>query len=341
MRARVVISIVALALMLNFALPGRALAGDGLAELLWSKQELAGNPAEKKGGPRETPDFSGPSGELEPKPLPRLAAGLEGSLRRVSTPKKLVALTFDLCELTDMRAGYDGAVVDYLRENQVKATFFAGGRWMRSHPERAMQLMADPLFEIGNHAWTHGNFGILDERQMNEQVLWTQRQYAVLREKRAGLAKAKGLPPALAESVPAQPVLFRFPYGRCRPPALALLAKLGLAAVQWDVNSMDADKNRSGEVIAKTIISRVRPGSIILCHANGFGWHTAEALPVFVAELRRAGYEFVSASELMRSGNPEVKSECYADNPGDTAIYDKQFGDGVMHSWSRPQAGSQ
>ncbi len=59
---------------------------------------------------------------------------LRGAIRRVELPKgrKLVALTFDLCEQPGEIAGYDGAVIDYLRAKTIKATLFAGGKWMRS-----------------------------------------------------------------------------------------------------------------------------------------------------------------------------------------------------------------
>src|SRR5262245_45005515 len=49
-----------------------------------------------------------------------------GAVRRVSLPpgKKLVALTFDLCEQRFEVAGYQGGIVDILRRNGIKATFF-------------------------------------------------------------------------------------------------------------------------------------------------------------------------------------------------------------------------
>ena len=75
--------------------------------------------------------------------------------------KKLVALTFDLCETAGEAAGYDGAIVDYLRSQRIKATYFAGGQWMASHKARAQQLLSDPLFEIGTHGWVHRNARLL------------------------------------------------------------------------------------------------------------------------------------------------------------------------------------
>jgi Polysaccharide deacetylase len=87
-----------------------------------------------------------------------------GVLRRVKLPpgKKLIALTFDLCEHPYEVTGYEGRIVDFLRSNNIKATFFAGGKWLLSHRDRAQQLMADPLFQMGNHTWEYRNLRIVD-----------------------------------------------------------------------------------------------------------------------------------------------------------------------------------
>ena len=43
---------------------------------------------------------------------------------------KAVALTFDLCPVRQ-GTGYDAALVDYLIEHKIPATFFASGKWPR------------------------------------------------------------------------------------------------------------------------------------------------------------------------------------------------------------------
>ncbi len=143
--------------------------------------------------------------------LPPLPVQDEGTIRRVATKEKVAALTFDLCELSTMTTGYDAEIIDFLREKRIPATLFMGGKWMRSHSERAMQLMADPLFEIGNHGWSHGNFGIMSEKAMLEQIRWTQAEYELLREEILKRARAEGRSVELPEAV----TLFRLPYGRC------------------------------------------------------------------------------------------------------------------------------
>lgn len=289
------------------------------------------DPAEKKSGRRTAPDRTPPAATDAP-PLPPLPPALTGSIRRVDTHgAKLVALTFDLCELADQVSGYDGAVVEALRAAGAKATFFAGGKWMRSHPKRAMELMADPLFEIGNHAWTHGNFGRLDDAAMRREILWTQAEYAVLRREIVRRAEARGVAATAIDSIPAAPTLFRFPYGRCRAEALHLLASLGLAAVQWSLTTGDPSPASTPQRLLTTVLDRVRPGDIIIGHANGNGHGTGEALPRLLAELTKRGYRFVTVSELLAAGRPVVASDCYDFHPGDTARYDAIFGDGTTH----------
>lgn len=296
---------------------------------LWTPAELAATPEERKAGRLTAPDLSPPARIVPLAPLAPLPPERRGSIRRVDTGgEKLVALTFDLCELSDQRAGYDGAIVDYLRAEGVAATFFASGKWLRSHPERSMQLLADPLFEVGSHAWTHGNFGVLSPERMREQIAWTQAQYELAREALAQLAVQRG---NASVNASASIRVFRFPYGRCRAEALDILAGMGIAAVQWDVNMMDAAKTRTAQAIARDVERGVRPGSIVLGHANGFGYATADALRLIVPALRAKGYRFVTVSALLDAGSPVVAPQCYDSRPGDTDVYDALFGDGTVH----------
>lgn len=116
--------------------------------------------------------------------LPPLPAEWRNSIRRVQLPegKKWIAFTFDLCERAKEPSGYDAEVVDTLRRNHAKATFFAGGKWMQSHPEETLQLMADPLFELGTHGWVHENFRLLSTAEAEKRLLRTQYAYETLRE---------------------------------------------------------------------------------------------------------------------------------------------------------------
>lgn len=238
----------------------------------------------------------------------------------------MIALTFDLCQRGNERAGYDAAMVNYLRHNRVKATFFAGGLWMRSHPEQFLQLMADPLFEIGNHSWGHADLRVLSGEKMEDQVRQAQAQYELFWEELAQRPCAAQAGPVEINKIPGLPLVFRFPYGVCSPESLRFVASQGLAAVQWSIVTGDAAAGQSAAKIAGVVLKQARPGAIIVCHANGRGHGTAEALPLFVPELQKRGYELVTVSELLASGPVAAARQCYELKPGDNRGYDRRFG---------------
>ena len=68
----------------------------------------------------------------------------------------------------------------------------------------------------------HGNFGQLSPEGLRREILWAQAQYAILRAEAAKRARERGVPETEIAKIPVAPVLFRFPYGRCRPEALAM-----------------------------------------------------------------------------------------------------------------------
>lgn len=299
----------------------------------WSPAQLRGSPVDKK--LRETtPDHSPPDRLFSKHQLKPLQPGLQGSIRTVRIPdpnKKLVALTFDLCERASEVAGYDADLVNYLRDHGIKATFYAGGKWMRSHPDRAKQLMADPLFEIGNHAWTHGNMRVLSGDELQNQVRWTQAEYELLWESLyREVQECPGVSPDEIRKIPPLPLSFRYPYGACGVEALDFMAGQGLPSIQWNIVTADPWRKQTADGIAKTILQSIKPGSIIIAHANGRGWKTSEALSKFIPQLRKKGYEFVTVTELLQEGGAvDAKDSCYELKPGDNIFYDKKVGEGT------------
>jgi peptidoglycan/xylan/chitin deacetylase (PgdA/CDA1 family) len=306
---------------------GHAAAGDDTTprpapNTCWTADALKGRPEEKlvvKGDHR----FDAPPHISELVPYSPIPAGLRGPIRRVALPpgKKLIALTFDLCEQVGEIAGYDGAIVDYLRANDIKATFFAGGKWMRSHALRTEQIMADPLFEVGNHSEAHRNLRLLTGTRLDDEILAPQRAYEALRgDLAASQCVREGVDAPW--SPPMRMSLFRFPFGACNATSFAAVNDHGFLAIQWDLSTGDPSPQQSARAIADAMVKRARPGSIILAHANGRGFHTAEALPLAIPKLKAKGFEFVTVSELLAAGTPEIVQACFDSRPGDTDRYD-------------------
>lgn len=297
---------------------------------LWTPQELEGSPGDKHIQKVSPPDIRPPQ-QREPRVrLPLLAEGRHNSIRRVriASGDKPVALTFDLCEQADDKTGYDRDIVNTLRAESIRATFFAGGKWMRNHVDKTQQLMADPNFELGNHGWTHGNLRVMKGQRMVEQITWTQAEYERIYGLLEDKAEKHGLGDQFSQVSPFMKTL-RFPYGTCNGESLDVVNELGLSAIQWDVVSADAAKGQTAGAMTKKVVSQVQPGSIVVFHANGRGSGTSQALPEIIAELRHKGYRFVTVSDLLELGDPVTSAECYEMKPGDNKKYDAMFGEGT------------
>lgn len=321
---------------------------DALLHALWTPEQLAGTPQDIKGQPAlKTPDFSGPARR---RPLHNLPPVQPGHIRAVRIPLEhfhstnatapnpnLIALTFDLCELTSRVSGYNAELVNLLRKERIPATFFAGGKWMRDHPEKTMQLMADPLFEIGNHNWTHGNMGVMDKAQMRDQILFTQAQYELLREQLAKRAAKAGLT-AQMDAIPQVPTLYRLPYARSSKDAVQLIARLGLTSILWD---SQGEEKRLPSIFPNTSRSHVATGfppgsvvsgSIMLLHGNGVPKRTNTNLPQIIRQLKAHGFTFLTVSELLKRGTPIRTNKGYFMHPNDNAAVDAMFGNGTVGS---------
>jgi peptidoglycan/xylan/chitin deacetylase (PgdA/CDA1 family) len=319
-----------LALALVLALATSSQAAESLLARCWPSGIAPASEIERVPRRSSVPIARLPSiADAMARPVP---VALRGSIRRVELPPgspKLVALTFDLCEADGEIAGYDGRVIEALRSHGIRATLFVGGKWMTSHPERSEQLLAEPLFEIANHGWAHRNARLLTGAALKAEI--TLPQSAAL-EAAARLAARQC---AIADkneiaSPIRRPRLYRFPFGACNQDSLEAVAQAGLLAIQWDVSSGDPTRTIKAPEMAAHVARAVRPGSIVLFHANGRGYHTADALPLLIGRLRAQGYRFVTVSELLAAGKPVIAPTCYDHKLGDTERYDRLM--------SRPRA---
>lgn len=295
---------------------GSAAAEESVLDRCWAPQTLAGTAKELK-PVRNRGKLDLPAIKQEPLPQASpLAPEQRGSIRSVELPpgEKLIALTFDLCETNGVIAGYDGRIVDILRAEGVKATFFISGKWMETHAERTAQLLADPNFELGAHGFRHFNMARLSGKTLHDEIALTQAAYA--RARKSLLARQCAVSGAAPEPIlPERLSLLRFPFGTCSAASLQEAADRGQLAIQWDVVTSDPDPRRSAKAIAATILAKVHPGAIVVAHANGRGKNTAAALALALPKLKAEGYGFVTVSELLAAGKPVIASTCYLERP--------------------------
>jgi len=193
--------------------------------------------------------------------------------------KPYVALTFDLCQKPELPAWFDQGIVDVLTQYDAPATFFMGGDWMRTHQDETLLLASNPNFEMGNHSWSHPDLPGLSEEAIGSEIVKTQN--------------------LLYQLTGRQSTLFRLPAGKYDDLTLSVIAWHGLHTIQWDVETGDPDPTIDAERMNWAVQQRAQNGSIIIMHANGRGWHTAEALPQMIEYLRGQGYILVTVSQLL------------------------------------------
>ena len=197
---------------------------------------------------------------------------------------KQIALTFDACSTRDI-SQYDQPVTDVLLKMNAKATIFLGGLWAKEEAAHVKQLAASPLFELGNHSYTHPHMAAMtDDARIKQELTRTQAEVVAL----TGIT----------------PKLFRPPYGEYNDRLVKDAAEVGLTTIEYDLASGDPDVvHATKERLVEWVLRKAQPGSIIVMHINHLKFHTAEALPGIINGLRERGYELVTVSDLLKDSH--------------------------------------
>ncbi|GGR30649.1 polysaccharide deacetylase family protein [Deinococcus ruber] len=194
---------------------------------------------------------------------------------KISTPEKVVALTLD----DGPSPRYTPIALQVAQTEHIPLTFFLIGQEAVKYPELVLQEQAAGHV-IGNHTWHHPLNGVGDTRGA-----WEVHQTQLL------LLKITGQ----------RPTLFRPPGGELNTGTAAAARADGLQIITWNVFPGDTDAKLSAEVLAKSVLAQVRPGSIILMHdGGGHRDSSMAALPVIVKALKAQGYSFVTVPDLLK-----------------------------------------
>lgn len=194
--------------------------------------------------------------------------------------EKVIALTFD-----------DGPwprntlkILEILKKNNIKATFFWVGQALKDNPQIGKQVVAEG-HTIGNHTWHHW-YHHLDASTAAREIEDT----AELIYKTTGVRTS----------------LFRPPGGVMNNGVADYAKQKKDVIVMWSNDPMDY-RPHSADQLTKYVIRKAQPGAIVLMHDGG-GNHSAtvEALPQMIAKLREQGYRFVTIPELMKMRDPQA-----------------------------------
>src|SRR5438094_4551429 len=184
-----------------------------------------------------------------------------------------IAMTFD----DGPSATLTPKLLDLLAARHIKATFFVIGENVAEHPEIVARAAREG-HEIGNHSWSHPNFGKMSDESVRRQLQQTD--------------------DAIKNATGKRPTLMRPPYGSITAREKHWIHdEFDYDIILWDVDPYDWKRPGPGVVRAR-ILKETRPGSIVLSHDIHPG--TIEAMPSTFDELEAKGFKFVTVSELIR-----------------------------------------
>ena len=197
----------------------------------------------------------------------------------VDRSDKKIALTIDAAWQDDKTP----FILSTLEKYGVPATFFLCGFWVEQYPDMVRKI-AEAGHEIGNHSMTHPHMSKLTQSQIIDELNAFEACADPIIGKRT--------------------VLFRAPYGEYNDNVIKTLHEQGYEVIQWNIDTIDWREERSAADILETVLPKLRDGSIILSHNNGY--RIEQYLPTLIETALSRGFTFVTVSELLLGGNTAI-----------------------------------
>ncbi|HEY0358339.1 MAG TPA: polysaccharide deacetylase family protein [Mycobacteriales bacterium] len=211
-----------------------------------------------------------------------------------ATYRKNVALTFD-----DGPSKFTPMILDVLKREHVKATFFVTGRAVKANPALARRIVAEGHV-IGNHTYSHP-----------QDVAGSVPRIAFTRMSRAAQeAQMDGTTREIARATGKRPCFFRGPGGSHGGATTRTLARnRGMSIVGWTQSSGDWAKGAKTESrtkqrdIIRRATSPLSRHALVLFHdgkaspeperrVSSNRINTVRALPAVIEFYRHRGYTF-------------------------------------------------
>lgn len=199
----------------------------------------------------------------------------------VDTNEKKIALTFD----TSWGDDKTQEILDVLKKNNVKATFFAIGVWIDNFPKQAQEIYKCGN-ELANHSNMHPDFTKVSKAKIIEEIEIADNKIMKITGK--------------------MPKLVRCPSGSYNSDVISTVESTNHYCIQWDTDSVDW-KNQDADTEYNRIMKKVKPGSILLFHTNGK--NTPKNLQKIITNLKSQGYKFVTVSDLIYKNNYYINNE--------------------------------
>ena len=221
-----------------------------------------------------------PVGDAVDQVAPKLPTLVEPvlRLRRVAGPGDRVALTLDACS-----GRTDNRILSALVDNNIPATIFISGRWLKRNAEAMTVLNAHPeLFELENHGARHV-----------PAVDVATRVYGIKAAGSSAAVEAEVLGGAAALTGAGEPAprWFRGATAKYDETAIAEIRKLGFKIAGYSINADGG--SLLGAATTEKRLASARDGDVIIAHINQPTHPAGRGLVKGLLDLKSRGVMFV------------------------------------------------
>lgn len=200
---------------------------------------------------------------------------------KLTKGEKVIALTFDDGPWAESTA----QILDILKKNNIKATFFVVGQMLKTYPELGKRIAFEGHV-LGNHTWHHWY------HYFNPQ---------------AAAFEIDNTSNLIYQTTGVKTTLFRPPGGIMHNGVADYARNKKYAIVMWSADSVDYSRPGVPRLI-RNVTKQSKPGGIVLMHDGGGNRsHTVEALPQIISHFRKQGYRFVTIPELLQMEDQELQ----------------------------------
>ncbi|MBQ8658191.1 MAG: polysaccharide deacetylase family protein [Clostridia bacterium] len=208
----------------------------------------------------------------------------EVDISKIDTSRKLISFTFD-----DAPSGYleniAAIFAGYNEENPdcpASATVFFNGYRLQEYSPTLIDLASTAGFELGNHTHGHLDLTTLTEEELKREI----------DEVDKALKKHDGK----------ERHLLRAPYGEINE----TVKKISYTPIiDWTIDTLDWT-GVSADEIYDTVFTQKFSGAIVLMHDGP--QNTLKALKRLLPDLKEAGYQVVSVSQLSKANDCPLKT---------------------------------
>lgn len=186
---------------------------------------------------------------------------------------KTIYLTFD----EGYEAGYTENILNTLKQNEVKATFFITSHYLNTASE-LVERMINEGHIVGNHTCSHPSMPSITDEQIEKELMQLHQ--------------------AVYQKFNYEMKYIRPPKGEFNERTLKKSEELGYKTVMWSFAYFDWDEKKqpSIEESKKMIIDNFHCGEIMLLHPNSKT--NSEVLDSIIKEAKNQGYQFKSLDEF-------------------------------------------